>query len=168
MEGNNMPYGVTATVRDHSGEPSRFSMSVSDATSPAVAISAMEAAMDAARDDGLIGGNTIRATVSIDGAILQADAIAGAQRENKLVVAYRDITENFDVGGTPFANAGFGKNFTSELPTFLTEILPEGSDVVPLASTEAAGFILAAEASFVSPYGGQIEITQLRYAGRNI
>jgi len=96
-----------------------------------------------------------------------------AQRERKWLVAYRDITQYYDAPSTAFPNAGYGKNFTLEVPTADLSLLPTGhSDTIdPDASGLASAitaYITAFEAFQKSPYNGDVEITEIVAVGRNL
>lgn len=93
-----------------------------------------------------------------------------AQREDKWLVTYRDVTQFLDVGNT-INNVGFGNLYQVEIPTADRALLEAGSDeldITPVTGNAAAlAFITAFEAVQNSPTGGnEIEVTSIRYVGR--
>lgn len=96
-----------------------------------------------------------------------------AQRENKWLIAYRDVTQYYDAPSTAFPNAGYGKKFTLDVPTADLSLLPSGhSDTIdPAASglpSAITAYITAFEAFQKSPYNGDVEITEIVAVGRNL
>lgn len=92
-----------------------------------------------------------------------------ANRETKLLVRYKDITENFSAIEGVVPNEGFGKAFSLEIPTpdlSLTGLLIDGSDFVNVSQTQIAAWVNAFEAVAVSPYNGNVEVQSIEVVGR--
>ncbi|KKL84084.1 hypothetical protein LCGC14_1968250 [marine sediment metagenome] len=95
-----------------------------------------------------------------------------SEREAKWLVTYQDITQYFDPPTNLIENTGFGKTFTLEIPcadlsirlanddTIFTQI---GGGITPAVTTAVATTELHAR----SPYGGLIEVVNVRSVGRN-
>lgn len=96
-------------------------------------------------------------------------ADANAQRERKWLVVYEDVTAFFDDPVNAIPNEGYRKVFTFEIPTAeLTGRLLPNSDEADLANAGVTAFITAFEAVARSPYGGAVNVLQLRAVGRNL
>lgn len=92
-----------------------------------------------------------------------------AQRERKWLVVYEDNLPYFDHPVNAIPNEGYRKTFTFEIPTaeLVGRLLPN-SDEADLTDTGVAAFVTAFEAVARSPYGGTVNVLQMRAVGRNL
>lgn len=91
-----------------------------------------------------------------------------AQREDKWLITYVDNTPFLDAPTNAVPNPGYGKKFTSELPTAnRTGNMQAGTDIVDLTDGDWPAFITNFEATARSPYGGTPNIVQIKFVGRN-
>lgn len=92
-----------------------------------------------------------------------------AQRERKWLVVYEDDTAFFDAPLNAIPNSGYRKAFTFEIATAeLTGRLLPNSDEADLTDAGMAAFVTAFEAIGRSPYGGVVNVVQIRAVGRNL
>jgi hypothetical protein len=132
-----------------------------------------DARRDAIADLQAVMGNIILGVVRFTNLnIKTTESVAevtdqNAQRERKWLVTYRDNTEFLDVADT-IENVGFGKLYTTEVPTAKLSLLDQKSDDLDLAATGVAAWIAAFEAAQQSPTGGnEIEVISIKHVGRS-
>jgi len=91
-----------------------------------------------------------------------------AQVERAWDVFYEDSTQFFDAPINAIPNAGYQKVFHVGIPTadLPGRLLPE-SDFADLTDTGIAAFVTAFEAIAKSPYGGSVNVLQIKAVGRN-
>jgi hypothetical protein len=91
-----------------------------------------------------------------------------AQVERAWDVFYEDTTQFFDPGVNAIPNAGYQKVFHMTIGTADLEgrLLPE-SDFADLTDTGIAAFVTAFEAIARSPYGGAVNVLNIKAVGRN-
>lgn len=121
--------------------------------------------MVAAADDMLLGnlnGRTMSIITAVSAAVVTD---AEAQREEKWLIGYTDVTAELGAGVT---NPYFGKSFVTSVGTAeLTGNLSANSDFANLADTEVAAFVTAFEAFQRSPSGGAVDVNYIKHVGRN-
>lgn len=95
-----------------------------------------------------------------------------AQREEKWLVTYEDVTAYLDAPLNTVPNPGYHKIFNQEIPVGDLSLRENNSEIVysvagggvdPLFDT----FVGAFEAVVVSPYGGEADVIEIRSVGRN-
>lgn len=91
-----------------------------------------------------------------------------AQRESKWLVVYEDNLPFFDDPVNAIPNEGFKKVFTFEIPTADLSLLQEGTDRMNISSGAGATFVTAFEAIARSPYGGTVNVLEVRHVGRSL
>jgi hypothetical protein len=96
-------------------------------------------------------------------------ANALAQVESCWLVTYEDNLPFFDDPVNAIPNEGFGRLFTLTIPT--AEIAAAGrlapnSDIAVLTEGGMAAFVAAMEATARSPYGGTVNVVEVRHVGR--
>lgn len=89
-----------------------------------------------------------------------------AQREKKWLVTYEDNQQYLDAPTNTIVNNGFGKVFNIEIPCAALVYLRANSDLADLSAPAMAAFVTAFEAFALSPYGGTVNVLQIRYVGR--
>lgn len=91
-----------------------------------------------------------------------------AQVERAWDVLYEDNQPFFDAPVNAIPNAGYQKVFHMTIGTADLEgrLLP-GSDFADLTETSIAAFVTAFEAIARSPYGGTVNVLQIKAVGRN-
>ena len=91
-----------------------------------------------------------------------------AQRETKWLVVYEDVTAFFDDPVNAIPNEGYRKVFTLEIPTADLDLLMTNSEQMEIGSGAGAAFVTAFEALARSPYGGAVNVLEVRHVGRNL
>lgn len=89
-----------------------------------------------------------------------------AQRESKWLVVYEDTTAFFDDPVNSIPNEGYKKVFTLEIPTADLSLLETNKDTMNIASGAGQTFVTAFEAIAKSPYGGAVNVLEVRHVGR--
>lgn len=164
-----MPTPATISFRDRSNEPTSFNPNLDATLTPAAAFTALGNIIAPAFNDGLILGLPLNYTVSFK----QASGIVGPQpdnahREVKWLVSYEDVSQFLDPPTNTVPNPYYLRIFVQELPCANPDIVPAGTDVLPLTAPEAANFVAAYNANAKSPVGGNANVIELRFVGRNI
>jgi hypothetical protein len=92
-----------------------------------------------------------------------------AQRERKWLVVYEDNLPFFDAPVNAIPNEGYRKKFTFEIGTadIATRLIPN-TDRADLTNLGVAAFVSAFESIARSPYGGTVNVLEIRAVGRNI
>lgn len=92
-----------------------------------------------------------------------------AQRERKWLVVYEDSLPFFDAPVNAIPNEGYRKRFTCEIGTadIAGRLIPN-TDRADLTNTGIASFVTAFENIARSPYGGTVNVLEIRAVGRNI
>lgn len=91
-----------------------------------------------------------------------------AQREDKWDVTYIDTSQFLDPPTNSVANPGYGKPFHVTIPTASrTDNMQSGTDIVDIGVGDWPAFVVAFEAIAKSPYGGSVNIVQVKFVGRN-
>lgn len=91
-----------------------------------------------------------------------------AQRETKWLVVYEDNLPFFDDPVNAIPNEGYKKVFTLEIPTADLSLLVASTDLMEIGSGAGATFVTAFEAIARSPYGGTVNVLEVRHVGRNL
>lgn len=92
-----------------------------------------------------------------------------AQRERKWLVVYEDNLPFFDDPVNAIPNEGYRKVFTFEIGTAdIANRLIANTDEADLTNAAVAAFVTAFEAIARSPYGGTVNVLQIRAVGRNL
>jgi len=89
-----------------------------------------------------------------------------AQREKKWLVTYEDNQQYLDPPTNAVVNNGYGKVFNVEIPCAALILLQPNSDLADLSLPLVATFVTAFEEFALSPYGGTVNVLQIRYVGR--
>lgn len=90
-----------------------------------------------------------------------------AQVETAWLVLYEDVSEYLDPPTNVVPNNGYHKLFTLQIGTAdIDGRLQTESEKADLANTEIAAFVSAFEANVQSPYGGAVEVREIRHVGR--
>lgn len=93
-----------------------------------------------------------------------------AQVESGWLVRFEDNLPFFDDPVNAIPNEGYGRIFTLTIPTAelatAGRLLPN-SDIADLTETGMAAFVTAFEATARSPYGGTVNVVEIRHVGRN-
>ena len=156
---------ATATIRDFSDELTTTSWNVADGTT---STGILDIYLGAIYTDSIVLGIPFRSSVLIQNPTgIAGTADPSAQRELKWAVSYRDVSEFLDPGTDSVPNPGYLKNFTFELGTANPALLAQGTDRLAVGSDEF-NTIATANTFAISPYGGDIEVTQVRLVGRAI
>lgn len=165
-----MAFGkLSFTMLDHNGEKSNFGVNIGVVT--AATLPAQLAAVGTLRTaiEGITLGNVTREAMSVFETPLTAEKPANdlAQVETAWLIVYEDVSQYLDAPANLVPNAGYHKLFTSQLATAdISGRLKPNSDEADLADTEMAAFVAAFEANVISPYGGEVEVREVRHVGR--
>lgn len=165
-----MAFGkLSFTMLDHNGEKSNFGMNIGVVT--AATLPSQLAAVGTLRTaiEGITLGNVSREAMSVFETPLTAAKPANdlAQVETAWLIVYEDVSEYLDAPTNLVPNAGYHKLFTSQLATAdISGRLKANSDEADLQDTEMAAFVAAFEANVISPYGGEVEVREVRHVGR--
>lgn len=90
-----------------------------------------------------------------------------AQRENKWLVLYEDNLPFFDDPVNAIPNAGYRKVFTNEIGTADLTLLVANTNKMNIATGAGATLVAAMETLLRSPYGGTINVLEVRHVGRS-
>lgn len=95
-----------------------------------------------------------------------------SERETKWLITYQDITQYFDDPTNLYENTGFGKVFTLEIPCADLSIRLANSDEIYTklgggVNADVTAAVVSTETHARSPYGGEIEVINVRSVGRN-
>lgn len=161
-----MPSQLSLTYIDHGGERAVMTGNIPVVTAANLAATNTLVNNLVAAIDDIIFGNLNKRTMSV--IVLGSAALPAseeAQREEKWLIKYRDVTATLAAGVT---NPYFGKQFVTSIGTAeLTAHLGVNSDFADLAETEIAAFVTAFEAFARSPAGGAVDVTAIEHVGRN-
>jgi hypothetical protein len=169
MANNKATFSFEDYVEGKKGEAATMSINIGPITE--LNLLAKRAAVDALYTATLplIRGR-IRTISYNDIFVKETAAVANtdAQRENKWLIAYRDVTEYLDAGNT-IQNTGYNRVFKYELPTaHINHASFDGEKLNLNDAGEVAAFVTAFEAAAQSPTGGNdIEVVSITYVGRN-
>lgn len=162
--------GGSANIKliDHNSEGSSLSVITDNLTAANFAAKLAQFQTLLATVQGISLGTFNQATLTAytQRGLATPPADANAQREKKWLVTYEDTTQYFDPPTNAIVNNGFGKTFTAEVPCADLSKLQPNSDLADLTDADMVAFIAAFEAFALSPYGGSVNILQIRYVGR--
>jgi len=157
---------LSLTYNDYSNEKSSFTLEIPLVTAANFAATATLVNNLVAAAVNIIGGTLNRRTLSIPtpaSGLVPADELA--QREDKWLVGYTDITAELAAGIT---NPYYGDRFWYTFATAdLLNHLSPNSDFADLDNAEVAAFVTAFEALAKSPTGGAVEVNYIEFVGRN-
>lgn len=158
------------SILDYDGERSNTSFTTGNIT--AVSIAGTLTAFGTLRTalDAIILGTISTETLKVFETKLSntLPASASAQHESKWLVVYEDNLPFFDDPVNAIPNEGYRKVFTFEIPTADLTLLQTNSDKMIIASGAGATFVTAFEALARSPYGGTVNVLEIRHVGRNL
>lgn len=163
-----MPTPANISILDHSDESTSFQFNVNtiDETNLAATQTAIDALKTAIGDANFILGGFQNDTISVKRPdTIAVSPAAGAQRELKWSISYKDITAEL-AAGVP--NPGFDKRFNVEMGTANASLLGVNTDQLDLGNVDVAAVVTAFESLVKSPYGGDVEVIRIRLVGRNI
>jgi hypothetical protein len=157
---------LSLTYLDYSNEKAPFSINIPTVTAANFAATVtLINALVAAIDDVTLGILNKRIMTIPSPADSSFPTDAEAQREDKWLVGYTDVTASLG-GGVD--NPYYGRNFTTEIATAeLTAHLSVNSDYADLAEADVAAFVTAFEAFARSPTGGAVAINYVKFVGRS-
>lgn len=165
-----MPGRLGFKIRDYSREVAGFSLATGEVT--AVSLPDLLTEVGALRTavDGITDGVISDESLSVFNTNLSnaAPTDLNSQREHVWIVTYEDNLAFFDDPVNAIPNEGFGRLFTMTIPTADPDVvgrLQANSDLANLAETGMAAFVTAFEETARSPYGGMVNVTQIRYSG---
>jgi hypothetical protein len=167
-----MPGRLGFTLKDYSRESASFSLATGEVT--AVSLPDLLTEVGALRTavEGITLGVVTNEKLSVFDTNLSNAAATSplAQVESAWLVVYEDILPFFDDPVNAIPNEGFGRQFTMTIPT--AEIatatrLQTNSDLANLAEAGMAAFVTAFEETARSPYGGTVNVIEIRHVGRN-
>lgn len=90
-----------------------------------------------------------------------------AQRETKWLVVYEDNLPFFDDPVNAIPNEGFGRVFNIEIPTADLSLLLPNDERMDISGGAGAAFVTAFEDVARSPYGGTVNVLEIRHVSRN-
>lgn len=91
-----------------------------------------------------------------------------AQRESKWLVVYEDNLPFFDDPVNAIPNEGYKRVFTMEVGTADLSLLVANTDRMEITAGAGQTFVTAFEALARSPYGGTVNVIEVRHVGRNL
>lgn len=167
-----MPGRLAFRMIDYSREESGFSLATGEVT--AVSLPDLLTEVGALRTaiEGITLGNVAEESLSVFNTRLTNAAATSplAQVESAWLVTFEDELPFFDDPVNAIPNEGFGRRFTMTIPT--AEIATAGrlqanSDLANLSETGMAAFVAAFEETARSPYGGTVNVIEIKHVGRN-
>lgn len=167
-----MPGRLGFSVLDYSREKASFSLATGEVT--AVSLPGLLTEVGALRTaiENITLGVVSDERLSVFETNLSNAAATSplAQVESCWLVIYEDVTAFFDDPVNAIPNEGYGRQFTLTIPT--AEIgaagrLAANSDNAVLTETGIAAFVTAFEATARTPYGGEVNVVQIKHVGRN-
>lgn len=157
---------LSITYLDYSGESNTVTLDIALVGALNFAATATNITDLIVAAANIVGGVVNKRILSIPtpaSGVVPADELA--QREDKWLIGYTDVTANLAAGVT---NPYYGKRFTVGLATAdLTGHLSPNSDFADLADADVAAFVTAFEAVARSPTGGAVTVNYLKFVGRN-
>lgn len=166
-----MPGRLSFSLLDYSGERGRTSIATGEVT--AVSLPGLLTEVGALRSaiDGITLGTVASESLSVFDTALSSipPTDPHAQVERAWLVRYVDNLPFFDDPVNAIPNEGFQQIFTVTIPTAdiaAANRLVAGTDMASLAETGMAAFVTAFENTARSPYGGTVEILEIRHVGR--
>lgn len=166
-----MPGKLGFTMLDYSREKSSFSITTGEVTAVSLPGLLTEVGNLRTAIDGITLGTVSNESLSVFNTTLSNTTPASvlAQVETCWLVTYEDNLPFFDDPVNAIPNEGYGRLFTLTIPTAdigAAGRLAPNSDRAVLTETGIAAFITAFEATARSPYGGTVNVTDIRFVGR--
>ncbi len=165
-----MPGYGSFTLLDHSNEKSTVGFYTGDVT--AVSLPGLLTEFGALRTaiEGVTLGVVSKESLKVFDTALanQPPADENAQVERAWLVSYEDNLPFFDDPVNAIPNAGYRKRFVLSIPTadIVGRLLPN-TDLADMADPQIAALVSAMETTLRSPYGGTINVLEIRAVGRN-
>lgn len=163
-----MPAQVTISILDASNEVGTFQVNTANITpGNLAAIQTGIANMMTALEPLVRGSEKQRSFPVVVRFAPPIPADVEAQREDKWDVTYIDVSEFLDVGET-VPNPGFGKPYHVTIPTASrTDNMQSGTDIVDITAGDWPAWITTFQAIAKSPTGGNVDVQQVKFVGRN-
>lgn len=159
------------TLLDYSREKSSVSFATEDVTAGTIAGLLTDTGTLRSAIEGVTLGVVNKETLTVFDTVLSNEPPTNplAQVESAWLVVYEDVSEYSDPPANVVPNDGFGKLFTMSIGTAdiaaAGRLLPE-SDKADLTETGMAALVSAIEDVVRSPYGGNVEVREIRHVGR--
>jgi hypothetical protein len=166
-----MPGKLGFAMLDYSREKKRFSLYTGEVTAVSLPGLLTQVGTLRAAIEGITLGVVSDESLSVFQTNLSNSPPGSelAQNEKSWLVTYEDILPFFDDPVNAIPNEGFGRLFTLTIPTAdLVGRLMPNSDFADLTDTEIGAFITAFETTARSPYGGTVNVTSIKFVGRNV
>lgn len=161
---------LTFSLRDYDKEISTTSINTGAVT--AVSLPGLLAEIGTLRDaiDNITLGVLAREQLTAFNTPLSNNpaTLPNAQRETKWLVLYEDNTQFFDPPVNAIPNEGYRKRFVLEIPTANLNLLAANSDLADTTNPAIQAFIDAFEQTGRSPYGGSVNVIEIRHVSRNL
>jgi len=155
---NKMVSELNLTLADNSHEKSHFKLNLAALTGGNYATVTASIAGIVSAIQGVIVGTVQKQELVAERTTLDASfpASALAQRENKWLVQYHDITTQ--------------KPGSFTIPTADLDQLVNGTDLMDITTALSPGLLLVAalEANVLSDTGGEIAVDRIKFVGRNL
>lgn len=175
MAQDRMKFGIN----DYEPERSSVSIGIENVTTSNITAILLASASLRSAMEAITLGQFVDREITISQAFASASTPAtnpAAERENKWLVTYEDITEYSNAPTNTVFNQGYRKVFTLELPTADVGIRINNDNVIykrgadtPIPNLpDAETFVTALEAILKSPYGGEASVLKIEAVGRNI
>lgn len=164
-----MVANVGISILDSSNETGQFQVNTVNITAAnLVAVQTGIADMMTALEPLIRGSEKQRSFPIVVRFAVPPPADVEAQREDKWDITYLDITPFLDAPANTVANPGYGKPFHVTIPTASrTGNMQVGTDIVDITEGDWPAFVTNFEAIARSPYGGQVNIVEVKFVGRN-
>lgn len=156
------------TILDYDGEQSNTSFYTGDITAVSLPGTLTEFGDLRTAIEGVILGTVSKEALKVFETKLSntLPSDKAAQRESKWLVVYEDITRYFDPPVNAIPNAGYKRVFTLEIPTADLSLLDANSDKMVITAGAGQTFVSAFETIARSPYGGTVNVLEVRHVGR--
>lgn len=158
------------TLLDHSGEKSTTSFYTGNVTATSLPGLLTEFGALRTAIEGVTLGVVSRESLKVFDTPLanQPPADENAQVERAWLVSYEDNLPFFDDPINAIPNEGYRKRFVLSIATadIVGRLLPN-TDLADLTNPEIAALVTALETTLRSPYGGTIDVLEIRAVGRN-
>lgn len=165
-----MPGRLSYSMLDYSREKKSFSIATGEVTAVSLAGLLTQVGELRTAVEGITLGVVSDESLNVFNTSLTNAPPANelAQVEKNWLVTYEDALPFFDDPVNAIPNEGFGRLFTMTIPTadIVGRLMP-ASDLADLTDTQIAAFITAFETTARSPYGGTVNVVQMRFVGRN-
>lgn len=166
-----MPGRLSFSILDYSNERGRVSLATGEVTSASLPGLLTEVGELRTAIEGITLGVVANETLTVFDTQLASipPSDPHAQVERSWLVRYVDNLPFFDAPINAIPNEGYQQVFTLTIPTAdiaAAGRLVPGTDLANLQEAGMAAFVTAFEQTARSPYGGTVDVLEIRHVGR--